>query len=87
MAQFQQTKIIEGGLNSDPDYELIPSGDFIDAKNIYTYGGISNLFGNSQVQLKDTNGTTDYALTANHTLVGSVVNTLRDSVIYLIAER
>ena len=86
MAQFQQTKIIEGGLNSDLDNELIPSGDFIDAKNIYTYGGISNIFGNSQVQLKDTNGTTDYALTANHTLVGSVVNTLRDSVIYLIAE-
>lgn len=86
MAQFQQTKVIEGGLNSDLDNELIPAGDFIDAKNIYTYGGISNLVGNSQVQLKDTNGTTDYALTANHTIVGSVLNTLRDSVIYLIAE-
>ena len=86
MAQFQQTKVIEGGLNSDLDNELIPSGDFVDAKNIYTYGGISNLVGNTQVQLKDTNGTTDYALTANHTIVGSVVNTLRDSIIYLIAE-
>lgn len=33
MAQFQQTKVIEGGLNSDLDkVEFLPSGDFIDAK-------------------------------------------------------
>jgi hypothetical protein len=85
MAQSQQTKVIEGGLNSDLDNEFIPSGDYLDAKNVYTYGGISNIIGNTQVQLKDTDGTTDFTLTTDHTIVGSVLNTLRDSVIYLIA--
>ena len=86
MAQFQQTKVIEGGLNSDLDkVEFLPSGDFIDAKNIRTHGGVDNIVGNSQVQLKDTDGTTNFTLTTSHTIVGSVLNSLRDSILYLIA--
>ena len=85
MAQSQQNKMINGGLNSDFDYDLVPSGDYLEAKNIATYGGINNIYGNAEVQLKDLDGTTNFTLTTAHTLVGSVVNTLRDSILYLIA--
>lgn len=85
MAQFKQNKMINGGLNSDFDYDLVPAGDYVDAVNIATYGGVNNILGNAQVQLKDLDGTTNFTLDTSYTLVASVANTLRDSIIYLIA--
>lgn len=85
MAQLSQVKQIKGGLNTDFDNELVPSGDYLDAKNITTYGGLSNIVGNAEILLKDLDGVTNFALNANYVVVGSVKNTLRDSIIYLIA--
>jgi len=85
MAQYLQPKSINGGLNSDYDNELVPSGDYLDAKNITTYGGINNIIGNSQVLLKDLDGVTNFTLSSSYVVVGSVKNTLRDAIIYLIA--
>lgn len=85
MAQFLQTKTFDGGLNSDSDNEFVPSGDYLDAKNLTTYGGIENIYGNQHIQLKDLDGTTNFTLTSNYVVVGVAKNTLRDSLIYLIA--
>lgn len=85
MAQFSQPKSIKGGLNTDYDNELLPSGDYVDAKNISTYGGVNNIVGNAEIQLKDLDGSTNFFLTNSHVVVGSVKNTLRDSIVYLIA--
>ena len=85
MAQFLQPKTFDGGLNSDSDNEFVPSGDYLDAKNLTTYGGIENIYGNQHIQLKDLDGTTNFTLTSNYVVVGVAKNTLRDSLIYLIA--
>lgn len=85
MAQFSQPKSINGGLNTDYDNDLLPAGDYIDAKNINNYGGVHNIIGNTETQLKDLDGATNFFLTNSHVVVGSVKNTLRDSIIYLIA--
>lgn len=85
MAQFLQPKTFDGGLNSDYDYEFVPTGDYIDAKNVITYGGVENIYGNQHIQLKDIDGTTNFTLNSNYAVVGVAENTLRDSLIYLIA--
>jgi hypothetical protein len=85
MAQLSQAKVIDGGLNSDFENELVPSGDYLDAKNIRARGGVKNIVGNAEIPLKDLDGVTGFILNSNYVVVGSVKNTLRDSIIYLIA--
>jgi hypothetical protein len=85
MAQFLQQKVFDGGLNSDSDFEFVAAGDYLDAKNIKTYGGVENIVGNQQIQLKDLDGTTNFSLSSSYAVVGVAKNTLRDSLIYLIA--
>ena len=85
MAQLSQVKSIQGGLNSDFENELVPSKDYLYAENISTYGGVNNIIGNQEIPLKDLDGVTNFTLTSNYVVVGSVKNTLRDSILYLIA--
>lgn len=85
MAQFSQAKSLTGGLNSDFENDLVPANDYLDAKNIIVRGGIRNIVGNEEIQLKDLDGTTNFILNSNYVVVGSVKNTLRDSILYFIA--